>query len=276
VAEFVLPVVCALFLWWFSTGMIAYLDGLSPRRAPFTMGGATVLGLIGVAGTVWSAGESSVTGSYVGFGSALLIWGWNEMAFLLGYVTGPRRGPATPDAGPWRRFHEAFAAILWHELLSLAVTVLVVVLAIDGENPTAAWAILLLFGMRISAKLNVFLGVRNLNEEFLPDHLAHLATYFRRRSMNALFPASAAAGAAVTAVLAAMAGAPDLAPAEVAAFTLLATLAALGLLEHALMVLPLPSAALWSWYLRPRAQAAQLAPDPQSGPALAPSTIGRR
>jgi putative photosynthetic complex assembly protein 2 len=230
--------------------VIAWLDGLSPRRAPVTFAGASVLGLAGLAGAAWSAGQATVTGSFVGFASALLVWGWNEMAFLLGYVTGPRRGPATPGAVRGQRFREAFAAILWHELLSLAVTVAVVLLAAGGENPVAAWTIALLFVMRISAKLNVFLGVRNLNEEFLPPKLAHLATYFRRRAMNALFPASALAGAA--------------------------TLAALGFLEHALMVLPLPSAALWSWYLRPRAHVAQLAPDPEAGTALAPSTIGRR
>ena len=44
--------------------------------------------------------------------------------------------------------------------------------------------------MRESAKLNLFLGVRNLSEEFLPAHLAYLQSYFRRRSMNMLFPFS--------------------------------------------------------------------------------------
>jgi putative photosynthetic complex assembly protein 2 len=276
VVEFGVPVLAATFLWWFSTGVFAWLDGLSPRRAPVTFAGASVLGLAGLAGAAWSAGQATVTGSFVGFASALLVWGWNEMAFLLGYVTGPRRGPATPGAVRGQRFREAFAAILWHELLSLAVTVAVVLLAAGGENPVAAWTIALLFVMRISAKLNVFLGVRNLNEEFLPPKLAHLATYFRRRAMNALFPASALAGAATTVLLAVAAGAPGTGPAEVAALSLLATLAALGFLEHALMVLPLPSAALWSWYLRPRAHVAQLAPDPEAGTALAPSTIGRR
>lgn len=275
-AEFAIPVLAATFLWWFSTGVIAYLDGLSPRRAPTTFACASVLGLAGLAGVAWSAGQDTVTGSFVGFGSALLVGGWNEMAFLLGYVTGPRRGPVTPGATPGRRFREAFAAILWHELLSLAVTLLVVALAAEGENPVAAWTVALLFAMRVSAKLNVFLGVRNLNEEFLPRHLAHLATYFRRRAMNPLFPASALAGAATTALLAAAAGTVGTGDAEAAALTLLATLAALGFLEHALMVLPLPSAALWTWYLRPRAHVAQLAPDPEAGTALAPSTIGRR
>ena len=34
--------------------------------------------------------------------------------------------------------------------------------------------------MRQSAKLNVFLGVRNLSEEFLPQHLHYLQSYFTR------------------------------------------------------------------------------------------------
>ncbi|WP_163591818.1 DUF3623 family protein, partial [Klebsiella pneumoniae] len=44
--------------------------------------------------------------------------------------------------------------------------------------------------MRLSAKLNVFLGVRNLNEQFLPEHLRYMHSYFRQRSSNALFPVS--------------------------------------------------------------------------------------
>jgi hypothetical protein len=39
-------------------------------------------------------------------------------------------------------------------------------------------------------------------------------------------------------------------------FTLLGTLAALGALEHALMVLPLPATALWGWGFRSRAATA--------------------
>ena len=48
------------------------------------------------------------------------------------------------------------------------------------------------------------------------------------------------------------AGAPDADGFTAAGFTFLATLMALALLEHWLLVLPLPAAALWSWYLSAR------------------------
>ena len=51
--------------------------------------------------------------------------------------------------------------------------------------------------MRLSAKFNLFLGVRNRGEEFLPPHLLYLASYFRRRKINALLPLSVLAGTVV-------------------------------------------------------------------------------
>ena len=39
-------------------------------------------------------------------------------------------------------------------------------------------------------ELNVFLGVRNLNEQFLPKHLRYLGSYLVQKPMNLLFPLS--------------------------------------------------------------------------------------
>jgi putative photosynthetic complex assembly protein 2 len=47
VAEHGLPVLYALFLWWFSTGLILYLDGLPRRSFRWSMLVAT--GLLGAA-----------------------------------------------------------------------------------------------------------------------------------------------------------------------------------------------------------------------------------
>ena len=49
---------------------------------------------------------------------------------------------------------------------------------------------MILWWMHQSAKLNVFLGVRNLNEEFLPEHLAFLKGFLNKKPMNLLFPFS--------------------------------------------------------------------------------------
>ena len=56
--------------------------------------------------------------------------------------------------------------------------------------------------MHESARLNVFLGARNLNEHFLPPHLAYLGSFLRKRPMNLLFPFSVTISTAICGVLA--------------------------------------------------------------------------
>ena len=81
-------------------------------------------------------------------------------------------------------------AILWHELGIVVVGVAIVLVTWGQPNQVATQTFLVLWVMRTSAKLNLFLGVRNLSEEFLPPHLAYLQSFFRRRPMNALLPFS--------------------------------------------------------------------------------------
>jgi putative photosynthetic complex assembly protein 2 len=109
-----------------------------------------------------------------------------------------------------------------------------------------------LWVMRISAKLNVFLGVRNLSIEFLPPHLAYLASFFRKRAMNLLFPLSVTASTVVAAwmVLEALAAPPG--GAYATGQLLVVTLLVLAILEHWLMVLPFNPTALWRWAMRDR------------------------
>jgi putative photosynthetic complex assembly protein 2 len=150
------------------------------------MAATTVLLVAALWGLVHTRGDTSVTGAYCAFTCALLVWAWQEVAFLLGWVTGPRRtacppgctglaplrlcaaGGAVPRAGAHRAGRGRLD--LWG----------------DGANQVGWWTFLSLWVMRQSAKLNVFLGVRNLGENFLPEHLAYLKSYFQRRPMNVL------------------------------------------------------------------------------------------
>ncbi len=63
------------------------------------------------------------------------------------------------------------------------------------------WTFMVLWWMHQSAKLNVFLGVRNLNEEFLPDHLQFLKSFLTKRPMNLRFPISVTLSTVVAALL---------------------------------------------------------------------------
>ena len=97
VADHGLPVLYALFLWWFSTGLILYLDGLPPADLPLEHAGRHGHAPGGaLRASAASARLTDVGGAYAAFTCGLLIWGWQEMSFLMGYVTGPRREPC-PD-----------------------------------------------------------------------------------------------------------------------------------------------------------------------------------
>lgn len=251
--DHLLPALYTVLVWWAGTGVILYLDGLPRRTHPWTLFWATVLLAVALAGIAVTADDLRHTGAYLAFTGTIVVWGWKELAFLMGYVTGPRRAPCPPGARGWVRVRHALAAILWHELALLALFAAVLALTWGKPNPVAACSFGTLWLMRVSAKLNVFLGVRNLNEEFLPEPVRHLGSYFRQRPMNGFFPVSLLAALALALALWDHALAPATSRFGAASTTMVAMLATLAVVEHALMMLPLPSQWLWRWSLRGRA-----------------------
>lgn len=247
-----LPVLFTLFVWWFSTGVILYLDGLPRRTFKWTMLAFTVVLGLALAGLSASSQVASVAGAYCAFTCGVLVWAWQEVAFLLGYVTGPRRVPCPPGATGWPRARYAFQAVMHHELALVVLGLAVVAATWGGVNQTGLWTYLILWAMRQSAKLNIFLGVRNLNEGFLPDHLKYLQSYFLRRRVNALFPFSVGVSTVIAVGLWQAAVASGATAFEATSLSLTAGLLALAVVEHWFLVLPLPFEALWNWGLRSR------------------------
>lgn len=251
-------VLVSVFLWWFSTGAILIVvkradraDARNPDRSAHLR--ATLFGLpllaLGWFGFIQTLDQPSLMGVYLGFVSALLIWGWFELAFLCGVITGPNMTPSPPDVPAWERFVRAWGAIAYSEMALIATMIAVIALAWDAPNAFGMWTFAILFFARISAKLNLYLGVPNVNVDFLPEPMRHLESHFKIAPMNVFFPISVTAlsfavGCWIERMLAQEAGAPS----EIG-FALLAALSALALLEHWLMVLPLPDAKLWSWLL---------------------------
>jgi putative photosynthetic complex assembly protein 2 len=246
--DYALPPLIALFIWWFGTGVVMLLDGL-PRgtfRWSLAISAAIALGALVCIST--SAHNTTVAGAYAAFTCAVLVWGWHELAFLTGWLTGPRKHACSaPGHGP-TRFNEAVQAILWHELAIIAMGLLIAALTAGAPNQVATWTFALLWVMRLSAKLNLFLGVRNRGEEFLPPHLVYMGSYFRHRSMNLLLPLSLLAGGAVAAVL--IGAAWSATGAQRTGLLLVSSMLVLALLEHLLMVTPVSPAALWRWAMR--------------------------
>ena len=242
----------ALFLWWFGTGIVLYLDGLPARTFRRTVAVATGLLGLAVVALAMTRDEASPVAAHIAFAAAVTIWGWNEILFLSGLVTGPRRSRSPAGDRGWTRFRHAAETVLYHEILLVASAGGIALVLVGAENKVGLWTFLILWAMRLSTKLNIFLGVRNLGESFLPDHLAYLASYFRRAPMNRLFPWSVIGSSALLAALVVAATATDSPPFQVVAACLVGTLLALAILEHGFLVLPLDSVGLWRWGLRSR------------------------
>jgi putative photosynthetic complex assembly protein 2 len=206
---------------------------------------------LGLYGLHQTALDASAKGVYLSFLSALAVWGWIELAFLSGIITGPNSRACPPFAPLWERFFRATGTILWHELLLLATLLYIARLVEDAPNIFGLWTFVILFFARISAKLNLFFGVPRINTEFLPQTLSHLASHFRKAPMNAVFPLSVTALSFASACWMERIWSATTEGAVIG-FTLLSALTLLALLEHWFMVIPLPDQKLWRWMMPER------------------------
>lgn len=268
-SDYAQPALFALFLWWFCTGVILYLDRLPQRTFKWSMAGAAVILAVALWGLHRSSTDTSVEGAYLAFTCGLMIWGWQEISFYMGYVTGPRTTMCVKGCSGWRHFGHALEANLYHELSILVSAGLCVYLTWDAPNRTGLWTFLLLWWMHESARLNVFLGVRNLNEQFLPEHMAFLRSFLTRKPINLLFPFSVTISTGMTMWLAQKAlGAPS--DGASAGFSFLAALLALAVLEHWFLVLPLPAEKLWGWSLPQKSEILDQSSSEGSGGIIVP------
>ncbi|MDJ0683232.1 MAG: putative photosynthetic complex assembly protein PuhE [Alphaproteobacteria bacterium] len=274
-ADYLIPVATALFVWWFSTGFVLWLNQLPASTHRRSLIGASILSGVALYVLAATADLQTQFSAIAAFAAAIVIWGWCELSFLLGMVTGPRREGCPEGADRWTRFGFAAKALAYHEAALLIGLGLVALVTWNGENQVGLWTYLVLFFMRLSAKLNIFLGVPNMNEEFLPKRLAYLKSYFATRPMNGLFPISVTAAALAGAYVFHAAFAVDVTEYGIAAFMLTGSLILLGTVEHWLLVLPIPDAALWRWAIR--SEIADLTPienEPEtSGPDITGAEI---
>ncbi len=250
----------AVVVWWASTGLVLLLDGLPRGSFRWSLMVSSVLAVAALLALSHTAQQSTVAGAYCAFTCALLVWGWHELTFLTGWITGPRREASPPGLSGWVRFSQAAQAVLWHEVGLVVVFAVIAALTWGAPNQTGTWTFAVLWLMRLSAKLNLFLGVRNLSEEFLPVHLRYLQSFFRRRRMNWFFPFPVAAASALTIWIFHWSADPATPEGPAMGAALAGTLLALAVIEHWMLVLPINPSTLWRWALR----------EGHSAPAAAP------
>lgn len=249
-ASYLIPPVYAAFVWWFSTGAVLLLVGRSGRFTTLRAASMVALLMAGLAGLAMSADNTSVTGAYIAFTATILLWGAQEIAFLAGWITGPRPLACPEGIARGRRLSLALQAILYHELALVLCGAAVVALTWGAPNQIGLWTFAALWVLRQSAKINLFLGVPVTNDELMPDAVQFLKSFFAKKPVSLFFPVSVTLATAVLVVLIQRLVEVTTTPFEIAGLTLVSTLFALGVVEHWFMLLPLPAITLWGWGMR--------------------------
>ena len=95
----------------------------------------------------------------------------------------------------------------------------------------------------------IFLGVPNVNTEFLPSPVKHLASYFKVGGTSWFFPISISIISFTLFFWVDRIFSIQSDDILVVGYTLLASLTALALIEHWFMVVPIRDAELWKWML---------------------------
>ena len=249
--SYVFPALFSLFVWWFSTGAIIFLDNLPSKTFIYSIIGASAVLAGCLLGLHITAAQSTVTAAYEAFFFGLFAWGWQEITFYMGYVTGTRNEPCPEGCSGWAHFVHAVQTSLYHELAIIGSAIAIVALTWHQPNQIGMWTFMVLWWMHQSAKLNVFFGVRNLNEEFLPEHLTFLKSFLKSKPMNLFFPFSITISM-VIATLLWIHAINATTSFQRSGDTFLGTMMALAILEHWFLVIPLPAGKLWQWGLASR------------------------
>lgn len=244
--------VVTLLVWFFATGLIAWLDNRDRAtfpRALMIAGGSGIAGLVAV---VVGALMPTIAGAYIGFVGALMVWSWHEASFLMGAVAGPRREPSRPTASELERFIDAGSTLIYHEI-ALALTALMLLsLSWNAPNPTGAQVFVLLFALRLCSKLVLYAGVPNQIGTLLPPHLEYLCSYFGPQRFSFAFLCSLVGTISLAAWLGASALNAPAGSAEAVSGSLMFAMAALGAVEHIFFALPFRDGVLWGWALPSR------------------------
>lgn len=245
--DYVLAALFVVFVWWSSTCAILYLDRRPRHTYPQSFWTTTAIASSALAVLFATRADATPFGAYVAFVCAIVVWGWHEMSFLMGFVTGPRKEQCPAEASGWLRFRYATATLIYHEL-GLTVTAVAIAAIVWGQpNPIGAWTFAVLWALRLSAKLNIFLGVRNIGAELMPAHLHYLKSYFGRPSFNPLMPISLVLSTGSAILLNLHALSDDATAFQLTGTTLVSTILALGIIEHLILALPMNDSGLWKW-----------------------------
>jgi putative photosynthetic complex assembly protein 2 len=139
-------------------------------------------------------------------------------------------------------------ALLYHEVALLFNFGILLALQQGQPNHVALCTYALLWCMRLSAKLNLFFGVPQVGEQYLPAHLRYIGSYFKSGRLSPFFFVTMGLSVVVWVwmVWELSSGAVLIST----GWVLLSTLLGLAIIEHLLMVFALPLQRLWGWAMK--------------------------
>jgi putative photosynthetic complex assembly protein 2 len=238
----------AVFCWWLGTGAILWLVRLPTSTFRWSMFFLSFLLGLSLWTTSISMRSHSVLNAYIGFVSVIAMWSWHEMAFLTGWLAGPRRVALDPGLSLNRRFGQSVMALLHHEVALLFNFGVLLALQQGQPNHVALCTFALLWCMRLSAKLNLFFGVPQVGEQYLPVHLRYIGSYFKSGRISPFFFFTITLSVVIWTwmVWELKTGAVTIST----GWVLLSSLLGLAIIEHLLMVIALPLQRLWGWAMK--------------------------
>ncbi|MEM9171615.1 MAG: putative photosynthetic complex assembly protein PuhE [Pseudomonadota bacterium] len=239
------PVPVAVGLWWLSTLTLLWRLRLPAKTYPNTLRAVSAILALGIICISISSDRADAMGALLAFIGALAIWSWHEASYFFGIISGPRPRACPPNATAWQRFRYGVKASLYHELLIVLTAIALFALLRNTENQIAAQAFVVLWLMRWSTKLNIFVGVNNLHSKFWPDHLRYLESYVGA-AVNRVFPLSLMLAAALAFWLLQPVLSSQYSQFDIVSASLLLTLLALAIVEHVFLLVRVPDDALWS------------------------------
>lgn len=244
-------IVLVVFFWWSATGVIFALE-----RTPATRFLGLLLATVLAGWGTWllyhERDHESATGARRTFLGAAFLWTWVQVAFYGGWLVGPTSlmVPVPAEAPSWSLAVRAVLSMFWYQLAMLAVLAITAVLTARRANRAGWWALVLFWITHQAASINIFLGVENPGRGFFPEPLTYLESYFGPQRNSWLLPVTIALLLIFT-LRTLVRALRDASPLRRQGMLLLAVLGVLGVLELAVLGMPI-SLPFWEAFLTVR------------------------
>jgi len=233
----------SLVIWWVSTAIIIYFNFQPVVRFYFFL---TSLSLALIWGFLWvkHRNDDTIKGAYISFTGALFVWGFVEVSFYTGYIVGPYVRPIFAISPSWQAFHQAVHRSIYHEMMIMTLGIAALGIFWKAKNKFGLITFFILWFAHQSCKLNVFFGVSNIGQEFIPDAVSDMTPYMTVANMNWLFPFSITLNTLIAYKFLKNARNKGEMNWRRIGYILVGMMALLALVEHWLLVLPL-NESLW-------------------------------